>query len=198
LPLSIPGVTRHGAVSVVDFSDFTIVIGTVTHAIRGFRDKVIPLQPLGHTVTWKCNVDGKWIPYSDALSESLEDAFLRRATDFRFKDRSHDYSIDMTLPSGLEQRNVSTGVRRPVRRLVEQQDDELQAYRRPPATWAPQPDGKNCELFDVASGTPEFKAVEDRVKATMPRVRILVRNSSESRMSSSGSFTACERLGWQR
>jgi hypothetical protein len=70
-------------------------------------------------------------------------------------ERGQAYSLNI---KAMWQVNTKTGFARSVRRrLVDEQQ----------ANWTAQPAGQNCVLVDVSTGTAEYNAVRDRMRATM-------------------------------
>eukprot|EP01043_Picozoa_sp_COSAG02_P032795 COSAG02_NODE_2207_length_9517_cov_3.723508_2_plen_383_part_00 len=109
-------------------------------------------------VIWECDVDGTWHQYAKAASEVMEHAYLTHGADPSFTERGQAYSLDI---KAMRQVNTKTGFPRSVRRRL---------LRKQPANWTAQPAGQNCALVDVSTGTAEYNAVRDRMRATMREV----------------------------
>ena len=131
------------------------------------------------TVTWDCDVDGTWCPYSEQVVDILERAFHDRSTSVAggggtggaaatptFKDRGHTYRVDFMA---MKQINTTTGVGRSIRRRVELPPK----YFAVPDSWSVQPPGQHCVLVLVDEGTAEFDAVFARMTASLPSARIV-------------------------
>eukprot|EP01048_Picozoa_sp_COSAG05_P025240 COSAG05_NODE_6330_length_978_cov_2.601820_1_plen_264_part_10 len=106
-------------------------------------------------MVWECDVDGTWHQYAKPTSQTLEQAYLTHGADPSFTERGQAYSLDI---KGMRQVNTKTGFARSVRRRL---------VGKQPANWTAQPAGQNCMLVDVSSGTAEYNAVRDRMRATM-------------------------------
>jgi hypothetical protein len=123
------------------------------------------VKELGGQIVWECDVDGTWHEYSEQVCTQLEQARQSKLPQLAFKDRGHAYTADFKK---MVQVNNATSVARKIQRKVYSAEAE---YMKP-ESWVAQPAGQRCALVQVGRSSPEFRAVRDRMAATMPAASI--------------------------